>query len=449
MKNVSLTEGNIGKALMMFVLPLFLGSLIQQLYITADAVIVGQFAGKVGLAAIDSVMPIFKFPINFMNGLASGATIIISRYYGENNKEGVSNAVHNALKVAVVLGVICSAVGVLVTPMIMNVMSVPDEIFDQTLIYMRIYFAGLWSMVLYNIGAGIMRAFGDSKRPLYVLIVCSIANIAGDLVLVGGLKMGVAGAALATVVAQIISVIIVIIRMLRSFEHLDGEGIVFEKHFGNSYMVNMIKLGMPLALQGMLFPISNSIAQAAVNTMGTDNIAAWAVCDKIGMLIWLVADSMGPAITTYVAQNLGAKKIARVKRGTFIGMGMSVVTVVALSLVLFFATEFMAYWFVSAKDAGVIVPLVTYFMKAMAPFYFFYAIGEAFSGACCGLGHTLASMITTMLSICVLRVVAIFFVLPHFTSMTCIICIYAVSWIVLGASFTCLFLFKSRRIAIE
>ncbi len=448
MKNISLTEGNIGKALMMFVLPLFLGSLIQQLYIMADAVIVGQFAGKVGLAAIDSVMPIFKFPLNFMNGLASGATIIISRYYGENNKEGVSNAVHNALKVAIVLGVICSAAGVIVTPLIMNVMSVPDEIFDQTLIYMRIYFAGLWSMVLYNIGAGVMRAFGDSKRPLYVLMVCSAVNIVGDLVLVGGLKMGVAGAALATVAAQIISVIIVL-RMLRSFEHLDGEGVVYEKRIGNTYMANMIKLGMPLALQGMLFPISNSIAQAAVNTMGTDNIAAWAVCDKVGMLIWLVADSMGPAITTYVAQNLGAKKIARVKRGTFIGMGMSAITVAALSLVFFFATEYMAYWFVSAKDAGVIVPLVTYFMKGMAPFYFFYAIGEAFSGACCGLGHTLASMITTMLSICVLRVVAIFFVLPHYANMTCIIWIYAVSWIVLGASFTCLFLFKSRKLAIE
>ncbi len=449
MKNFSLTEGNIGKALMMFVLPLFLGSLIQQLYITADAVIVGQFAGKVGLAAIDSVNTLFKFPLNFMNGLASGATIMISAYFGEKNREGLLGAVHTAITVALVLGVVSSVIGAIFAPGMLNLLLVPEEIYSQTLLYTRIYFGGLWSMALYNIGAGIMRAFGDSKRPLYVLIISSVINIIGDLILVGGFKMGVAGAALATVGAQVISVIIMF-RMLRMSL---GDGVIGSKLFETVpqkyYLSRIVKVGFPLALQSMLYPIANSIVQAGVNTMGTDNIAAWAICDKLSMVIWLIADSMGTAVTTYVAQNLGANKKDRIKKGTFAGMGMSAAAVATVSAAVFFACGWLGKFFVSASDAASLMPLVILFSKLMAPFYVCYAIGEAFQGACCGLGHTLASMVTTMCSICIFRVICIFFVLPHFNTMTCIIWIYIISWIGIGVSFTGLFLYKVRKIVIE
>ena len=168
MKKSSLTEDNIGKALLFFVLPIIAGSLIQQLYTTVDAVIVGQFTGKTGLAAIDSVHTLFKFPINFMNGLAAGATIIISGYFGAKEKEGLHCAVRTALLVAFFLGIICSVGGVLLSPWLLDVMAVPGEVRGASLGYCRIYFAGLWAMILYNMMAGILRAFGDSKRPLYV-----------------------------------------------------------------------------------------------------------------------------------------------------------------------------------------------------------------------------------------------------------------------------------------
>ena len=177
MKKDSLISENIGKALLLFVLPLIAGSLIQQLYTTVDAVIVGQFTGKVGLAAIDSVHTLFKFPINFMNGLATGATIMISRYFGAKDKEGLHCAVRTALLLAGILGIICAAAGAVFSPWLLDIMSVPEEVRAGSLIYCRIYFGGIWAMILYNMMAGVLRAFGDSKKPLYVLVVCSVVNI--------------------------------------------------------------------------------------------------------------------------------------------------------------------------------------------------------------------------------------------------------------------------------
>lgn len=445
MKKNSLTDGNIATALILFVLPLIAGSLIQQLYITVDAVIVGQFTGKAGLAAIDSVHTLFKFPINFMNGLAAGATIMISRYFGANDREQLHCSILTALTVATILGAVCAVGGVFLTPWMLKIMSVPEDIYQNTLLYTRIYFAGIWSMILYNMAAGILRAFGDSRRPLYVLIVCSIVNVIGDFLLVGIFHMGVAGAALATIAAQIISVLVTF-GFLRKLEQAGDDVKLGHVHFCREHMMQMIRTGFPLALQSMLFPIANSIVQASVNTMGTDSIAAWGICDKLSMLIWLIADSMGPALTTYVAQNLGAGKKDRVKKGVWIGAGTSVLAVGFVSLLLFFLSGIVGCWFVSSHDAPGLIPIVVSYMKMMAPFYFFYAIAEAFSGATCGLGETFASMLTTLGSICLLRVVAILFVLPAFGTMECIIWIYIASWITAGLAFIVLFLVKEKKI---
>ena len=411
MKKSSLTEGNIGKALLFFVLPIIAGSLIQQLYTTVDAVIVGQFTGKTGLAAIDSVYTLFKFPINFMNGLAAGATIIISGYFGAKEKEGLHCAVRTALLVALFLGIICSIGGVVLTPWLLQVMSVPEEIQAGSLIYCRIYFAGLWAMILYNMMAGILRAFGDSKRPLYVLIICAAVNVIGDLLLVGAFRLGVGGAAAATVLSQAVSAGVMWL-LLTKADFLEGQLSPAKMRFCKEHMGMMIRKGFPLALQSMLFPIANSIVQASVNTMGTDSIAAWGICDKLDLLIWLIADSMGPALTTYTAQNIGAGRKDRAKKGALVGTGISVIAVALISLVLYFGSGVIGPWFIAKKDVDALIPLVVRYMRMMAPFFVFYAVAEAYSGACCGLGETLVPMITTLLTICLFRVVAIFTVLP-------------------------------------
>ena len=205
-RNESLISGPIGSALLAFVVPLMLSSLVQQLYVTADAVIVGRIAGKTALAAIDSVHTLFRFPINFMNGLAAGATILISRHFGAENRDGVRSCMLSAGALAVVLGILCAVGGVLLTPVLLQFMQVPEDIYAQTLEYTRIYFGGIWAMILYNMASGVLRAFGNSKSPLYILLVSSIINIVGDILLVGGLGMGTAGAAIATVFAQMVSV---------------------------------------------------------------------------------------------------------------------------------------------------------------------------------------------------------------------------------------------------
>lgn len=444
-KELNLTEGNIFKSLLVFVIPIMLGSLIQQLYVTVDAVIVGQYVGKIGLAAIDSVHTLFKFPLNFMNGLSAGITIMLSKFYGAKDNNGVNYAIRTALNVALVLGIIFSIFGVIFTPNLLDIMSVPSDIYEQTFSYTRMYFVGIWAMVLYNIFSGILRAMGDSKRPLYILVVCSVLNIVGDFICVNILHMDTMGAALATVIAQIVSAVLTFILVART--QIEAGRITFlHLSFKGEYYANMIKVGLPLAIQSLLFPIANSVVQASVNTMGTNEIAAWGLCGKLDMLIWLIADSMNPAMITYIAQNVGAKKADRVKKGALIGTSMSVIGVAVISVILFFGIGFMGPWFINAKDVADIVPLAVNYMHIMAPFYIFYAIGESLSGVCCSMGDTIKPMILTLSSICLFRVIGIIFVLPHFGTMHCIVWIYVLSWIAVATVFSILFAIRSRNV---
>ena len=447
MKEHTLTKGSVGRGILLFVLPISVGSLIQQLYVTIDAVVVGQFTGKLGLAAIDSVHTLFKFPLNFMNGLASGATILISGHCGSGDERQMHCSIRTACTVAVILGVVCSIGGVLLTPWMLHIMSVPEEVYGSALIYTCIYFGGIWSMVLYNMAAGILRAYGDSKRPLYVLICCAAINIVGDLVLVGVLHMGVAGAALATVASQIVSVVLTFAMLRKTLKISKDERPLWWPHFCAEHMSRMIRLGFPLALQAMLFPIANSIVQAGVNTMGTDQIAAWGICDKLNMLIWLMSDSMGPALTTFTAQNLGAKNPERIRKGIAVGTSMSAGAVALISVGLFFFARILTPLFVSSQDAASLGVLVGTYSRMMAPFFFFYAIAEALSGACCGTGDTIRPMITTLLAICLLRVIGILAVLPIYGTMECIVVIYIASWIAAGVSFLALWRFDVAHIS--
>ena len=441
-KTLDLTQGEIWRVLLAFILPIIAGSLIQQLYTTIDAIVVGVFAGKAGLAAIDSVYTIFKFPLNFMSGLAAGATIVVSRYFGAGDLRNQDEAIRASFTVAIFLGAAFSVLGVAAAPQLLNVMSVPADIYADTLIYVRIYFAGLWAMTLYNMIAGILRAFGNSKSPFYILLICCAVNIIGDLLLVGVFRIGVAGAAAATVASQVISAVFA----LRSLKKTVPRERIIRISFAGSSIFHMLRTGLPLALQGILFPVANSIIHANINKMGTDVIAAWAVCGKLDLLIWLVADAMSPALSTYTSQNIGAGKTGRVLRGVLTGAAFSAGAVAVISLFLYLIPGQLGGLFVAAGDRETLVPMIIHFMRMMAPFYAFYAIAESFSGACCGTGDTVRPMIVTLLCTCGLRVAAIFLILPHFGPMDCIVWIYVASWIVTGLAFTGMFIHKIRRL---
>ena len=441
---LDLTQGTIWKVLLLFVLPIIGGSLIQQLYTTVDAIIVGKFIGKTGLAATDSVSILFKFPINFLSGLSAGATIVISKYFGSRDEEELDCSIHTAYTIAIVLGIACSVIGVILAPQLINLMAVPADIKPVTLAYVRVYFAGLWSMTLYNMVAGILRAFGNSRAPFFILIACCITNVVGDLLLVGVFSMGVVGAAIATIASQLLSAVLAMYLLGKTHTHCHEH--IWQIKFCREHLPMMLSIGLPLGLQSILFPIANSIVQASINVMGTDIIAAWAVANKLDLLIWLIADAMSPALSTYVAQNIGGNRKDRVFQGTVIGAAMSFGLVGFISLLLFFFSGPLGSLFVTASDAEAIVPLVIHYMKMMAPFYVFYTFAESFSGACCGMGDTIRPMITTLICTCGLRVVAIFFILPMFHSMDCIVWIYIASWIVTGMSFLVMFLVKVRKL---
>lgn len=443
--HLSLISGNIYKALLLFVVPIIAGSLIQQLYTTIDAIIVGQFLGKSGLAAIDSVSTIFRFPVNFMNGLAVGASIIISKYFGANKNRELHLSIKAAFFIAVFLGIISSAFGVFFTSSILHAMSVPDDIFNMSLIYCRVYFSGLWTLIIYNITAGVLRALGNSKSPLYVLIFCCILNIIADIVFIGVFNWGVAGAAFATVLSQAVSVIVSLYILLKFLKKYNS---VYKSESSDfySYLVNIVITGIPLAFQSILFPVANSIVQSSINQLGTDIIAAWAICGKLDLIIWLVADSMSPALTTYISQNIGAGKVDRIKKGIIAGTSMSVFVIVLCSIILFFFSSNIAGFFLADADTFAIIPLVTKYMHIMAPFYFAYAIAEALSGAYCGTGDTVKPMIATLISTCFLRVISIWLIFSRFRSMECIIAIYISSWIASAITFFVMFLKKIRRI---
>ena len=449
-KKHSLVTGSIGKGLLYFVIPLILSSLVQQLYVTVDSIIVGRFAGKTALAAIDSVHTLFKFPINFMNGLAAGANIIISRHYGEKRQDRLFVSVLAAGLIAALLGGVSSVVGAGMGGSLVTWMKVPENIRAQALGYTRIYFGGLWTLIIYNMAAGVLRSFGDSKSPLYILLITSLVNIFGDLLFVAVFKWDVAGAAAATVLSQLLSAVMTVYLVYKKTADLkNGSAQGISNALIWPELSQMAATGFPLALQSILFPVANTIVQAAVNSMGTDSIAAWGICDKLDMVIWLIADSMSPALTTYTAQNIGAKKPERVSRGVFIGAAMSVGAVAVISAGLFVFTGTMSAWFIPENDAASVVPLCVKYMYGMAPFFIFYAMAEAFSGACCGTGDTVKPMILTLIATCLLRVVGIVFVLPFYENMECIVGIYVASWIVSGLCFMALWLKKRTSFIIE
>lgn len=279
LKNNDLTEGKIWKVMLNFVLPIFLGTLFQSLYTTIDAIIIGRFAGKDAFAAIESVLSFQRLPVSFFVGLSSGATIIISQYFGAKKKEEVSKASHTAILFAIVGGLLLSVLSCILSPFFIKLIKVPNEIFYQAQIYTIICFSGIVFSMVYNIGSGILRALGDSKTPFYILILSNILNIILDLILVIVFKLGVIGVGFATLISQVVSAILIFIILLRT--KLDCKIYINRIHFYKKYLKEIFRLGLPIGIQSIIYPIANTTIQSNINIFGVSSIAAWAVSGKL------------------------------------------------------------------------------------------------------------------------------------------------------------------------
>lgn len=418
-----LTEGVIWKTLVKFALPIFLGTFFQSLYTTADAIIVGNFAGKEALAAIESVFTLTKMPINFFTGLASGATIIISQYYGAKKEKEVSDASHNAIMFAVAGGILLTVMCCVLAPFAVRIIRVPVEIREYAQWYIIIYFSGVVVSMLYNIGSGILRALGDSKTPFYFLIVANCLNVILDLVFVVIFRFGVVGAAVATVLSECLSAFLVV-RFLTKTK-LPCKISIKKLHFYGKHIKEIFKLGLPIGIQSALYPLSNTIVQTSINNIGVNEIAAWAVCGKLDFLIWSISDAFCAAVSTFVAQNFGAEKYKRTQKGVKVGLAMALLCIALLSAILFFWSEALAR--ILVKDVEVI-KLTSKIMHFIAPLYILYVFCDVIPGAIKGTGETFKPMIITLIGTCVSRVLWVFIIVPIKPTLITILACYPVSW---------------------
>ena len=428
-KNLNLTEGKIWKVLLRFILPIFLGTLFQSLYNTIDAIIVGRFAGKEAVAAIESVLSFHRLPVSFFIGLSSGATIIISQYFGANKKEDISKAAHTAILFAMSGGLLLSILSCVFSPFFIELIKVPKEISYQAQIYTIICFSGIVASMIYNIGSGILRALGDSKTPFYILILSNILNIILDLILVKVFKLGVIGVGVATLISEIVSAILIFIILTKT--NLDCK----------IYIKEIFKLGFPIAIQSVLYPVSNTIIQSRINTFGVNSIAAWSISGKLDFLIWAISEAFSIAVSTFVAQNYGAEKHQRARDGIKVALFMSMIAIFVISFILYFYNKPLAYFLIDDKN---IVDLTSKIIKLIAPLYFIYVIGDVLSGAIKGIGDTFNPMIINIFGICVCRVIWVFFIVPLNPTFFLVLYGFIVSWIIATLMYIVYVIYKRK-----
>ena len=396
----AITDGVIWKQLLIFFFPILLGSFFQQMYNTADTIIVGQFAGKLALGAVGATGSFVNLLFGFFVGLASGATVILAQSVGARDAQGVHDAVHTGIAMALLGGFAIMALGLFLAPFMMRVVRVPDDLWDGALLYLRIFFLGMIPSVIYNVGSGILRALGDSKRPLYFLIVSCLVNVALDLLFVAVIPWGVAGAAIATVLSQFISAGMVVVCIMR---RPDASRLrVREIRIVPSVLKRILHIGIPGGLQSVMYNISNIIIQSSVNSFGSDTVAAWTATGRADGIIWLVMGAFGTAITTFVGQNFGAQRYDRMRRSTRICMVMAVgATILISGLLVLFARPILS---VFTSDRAVL-DIGVEIIYAICPFYITYVSVEILSGTIRGTGDTVKPVIFIAVCTCLFRIV--------------------------------------------
>lgn len=436
----AITEGVIWKQILLFFFPILFGTFFQQLYNAADALIVGRFVGKEALSAVGGgTGTVINLLVGFFVGLASGATVIISQYYGAKRGEMVGYAVHTAIAFSLVGGLVMTVCGLLSAPWILQAMDTPEDVLEPATLYIRIYFLGMVGNLVYNVGSGILRAVGDSRRPLYFLIVSCLTNIVLDIVLVVALHMGVAGAALATILSQLLSAVLVIWVLMRTkdMHRLELKKIGFDWRM----FKRIIRIGFPAGLQSVMYSLSNIIIQTAINGEGTDTVAAWTVYGKLDVVFWMIVSAFGIAITTFVGQNYGAGKIDRVRKGIRSCLGMTVVSTVVVSTLLYVTCGGIYTLF---TDDTEVLRIGVEMTRFLVPTYITYICIEILSGALRGVGDCWIPTLICLTGVCLIRVVWIMAAVPRIPGVRSIIFSYPLTWVITTVLFGIYYIFFSK-----
>ena len=430
-----ITEGVIWKQLLIFFFPILLGTFFQQTYNTVDTIIVGRFVGTQALAAVGSTSSLVNLINGFFIGLSTGSSVVLSQYYGAGDRSGVSRSMQTNASLAVILGVLAVLIGVFCGPELLKLIKTPESCLDEAIRYTRIYFCGGAATVVYNMGSGILRAMGDSKRPLYFLIVTCFSNILLDLLLVVVLKQGIAGAAWATVLSQIISAVLVVVSLCRLPQDIRLN--LSEPQVDHLLLGRILMIGLPAGLQFITFDLSNLMVQSGINSFGETTVAAWAAFAKADGLTWMVSGAFGVAITTFVGQNFGAQKYDRIRKSVWICLGMSIAAQMLISTCTLTFREFVLGIFTTDTS---VIQVGAYAMLWIVPFNALFMFVEVFAGTLRGTGYSAAPTVITTFCICLFRILWMLLIVSRWHTIEMLCIVYPLSWILASVVFLVVYL---------
>ena len=409
-RDVDMTSGNVYGLLIRFAVPLLLGNLFQQLYNTVDTWVVGNYVGKEAFSAVGTVSPIINMLIGTFLGLSIGAGVVISQYYGAKQEQKVSETVHTALVMTAILGVLFTFIGVLMTPPMLRLMKTPAEVFPEARRYLTIYFSGIFGLLLYNMGAGILRAVGDSQRPFYFLVLSTTLNIGLDLLFVIVFHMGVAGVAYATILAQGLSAVLVLLLLMRAKNCVRVSLSSLKLHADP--LKKIIRVGIPAALQRAVTSFSNVFVQSYINYFGADVMGGWTAYTKVDAFLFLPMQSVSSGATTFVGQNLGVNDVVRAKKGIRVAMIIAMAcNLVIMVPVLIFAPALVRFF----NGTPAVVTYGTLFLRMMSPFYVLCCVNQILAGSLRGAGDSKTPMFIMLGSFVLFRQIYLF-VVTHFIS---------------------------------
>ena len=437
-KDVDMTSGNIVRHIFSFALPLLIGNIFQQLYNTVDTWVVGNFVSNEAFSAVGTVGPIINMLIGFFMGLSAGAGVVISQYYGAKREEDVSRAVHTSVVMTLIIGVIFTFVGIGMTPFMLRLMKTPPEVLPESSAYLTIYFSGLMGLMLYNIGSGILRAVGDSQRPFYFLVVCAILNTVLDLLFVLVFHMGVEGVALATILSQGVSAILVMITLLRTGGCIRLSVRKLRLHF--DMLSKIVRVGIPAALQMAVTAFSNIFVQSYINFFGADCMSGWTAYAKVDQLLFLPMQSISLASTTFVGQNLGRNQPERARQGVSVALKMALcATVIMMIPLLIFAAPIVGFF----NDKPQVIEYGAMLLRWMSPFYVLCCFNQIYSGALRGAGNTKAPTIIMLSSFVLFRQIYLYVMSGICNEIIPIAMSYPAGWL-LCSSLTTLYYHKVK-----
>ena len=429
-----ITEGVIWKQLLYFFFPILLGTFFQQMYNTVDTIIVGRVVGTTALAAVGATGPLVNMVNGFFIGISSGATVILSQNYGAGNRQGVQDALHTGVTLSLGLGAIITVLGVGLGPWVMSLMNMPKNCMGDASVYLRIYFAGAIGSMVYNMGAGILRAMGDSRRPMLFLMATCVLNVVLDVLFVAVLKMGVAGAALATTVSQFISAVLPILVLLR----LPEDALDLRKlRIDRKLLGRILRIGVPAGLQFVTFDFSNILIQSGVNSFGDVTMAAWTAHGKTDAITWMISGAFGVSVTTFVGQNFGAQKYRRIRQSVWISLAMSVALVGAVAaLILTFRTQILGIY----TDDPNVVAVGSMIMLSIMPFNVVFMPIEVFAGTMRGVGYSVMPTLITGSCVCLFRILWLMTVVRRWHTLKMLTICYPISWILAATVFFIVYL---------